>query len=201
MSAREQTLVTILIGIIIGIAATLLCSEVTMGGWTFAVGTQAVTIAFTLVIAILALAAIRTQISLHEQTQRPTVQCDLVCVHEAAYLRLKNYGPVAACDVRILVEERPPSAAVDLSELPPMKYGIALLTPEAELLYFYVGPGEIPDELWHLKVTYSDPVRRSFAESVALSTGDLRRLDVGRHNNAPVVRRLETIAKALKGQV
>lgn len=141
------------------------------------------------------------QLRLHGDVNRPNVLCDFPIIHSILYIRVKNYGPKPAKDIRISMtcDGELPLAAC-------LRSPISFMVPDDELAYWLYGPRDF-DKLPRtvsLKLRYTDLQGRPFETDQPFDFGYFgepggggRGVDMSRENNHPLVRELRRIADAL----
>ena len=159
---------------------------------------QPVSLMLTLIIAILAFAAIETQVKLHREVYRPVVVCDFVVQYSVLYFRVKNFGTCRAFNISISFEEKGNNSGFNWKQLPPIADGISSLSPGAEVFYFFSRPGSYHFPNVQFILQYSNGHIRNFKETYEHDLSYLRKSDIGRENNAPVVKQLIEIQRTLE---
>ena len=141
--------------------------------------------------------AIKTAIDLHEAVCRPVVVCDFITQHSLMYFRIRNVGMRSAENVGVKVVETPPLNAGKWSEQPIIRNGITFLSPGSEIVCLYSLPGvaQLPEVEFFIE--YFDNTKKKYTEQYKINLDAWLKEDLGRENNAPIVRKLDKIADSL----
>jgi hypothetical protein len=150
---------------------------------------------------------------LHRDIHRPVVVCDFVIIRGMMYFRIRNIGPVSACNLRIDHEEvntykdntplvdDTKQKAKEFFELPGFKNGISFFSPGQEFHYLYHiftmdDKAEFPTFRFTMK--YSDPSGGTYCDQSEI---DLSIYEKAAHSLDPfdrIDRRLDNICSAIK---
>ena len=157
----------------------------------------------TVVIVVVSLRSIKQAQRLHTDIYRPVINCDFFTQYTLLYFRIKNVGHKSAKNIVIRAFGYPPYGCKTWDEHPVIKHGLSFLSPQSEQVSLYALPQDC-EELENKKVCfqieYIDSSGKLFRDEQETVFRGWMKEDIGRENNAPLIKKLDGIIKAMKSQ-